>query len=114
MGDYAFEGVTNILGGSVRIGGTIDPTTDFNLGDGGALDIKGYVTEAKIGEGSPAIGKTVAEFVERHDHAVGVMSVLWSGLRSFPSPDIVLCDEDTLILGGDTEARSEEHTSELQ
>jgi outer membrane autotransporter protein len=41
MGDYAFEGVTNILGGSVRIGGTIDPTTDFNLGDGGTLDITG-------------------------------------------------------------------------
>src|SRR3546814_19517127 len=41
MGDYAFEGVTNILGGSVRIGGTIDPTTDFNHGDGGALDITG-------------------------------------------------------------------------
>ncbi len=41
MGDYAFEGVTNILGGSVRIGGTIDPTTDFNLGEGGTLDITG-------------------------------------------------------------------------
>src|SRR3546814_18968996 len=41
MGDYAFEGVTNILGGSVRIGGTIDPTTDFNLGDGGGFDITG-------------------------------------------------------------------------
>src|SRR3546814_8497192 len=41
MGDYAFEGVTNILGGSVRIGGTIDPTTDFNLGEGGSLDITG-------------------------------------------------------------------------
>jgi outer membrane autotransporter protein len=41
MGDYAFEGVTNILGGSVRIGGTIDPTTDFNLGNGGTLDITG-------------------------------------------------------------------------
>src|SRR3546814_55341 len=71
---------------------------------GDALDIKGYVTEAKIGEGSPAIGKTVAEFVERHDHAVGVMSVLRSGMRSFPSPDIVLRDEDTLILGGDPDA----------
>src|SRR3546814_8549176 len=71
---------------------------------GDALDIKGYVTDAKIGEGSPAIGKTVAEFVERHDHAVGVMSVLRSGMRSFPSPDIVLSDEDTLILGGDPDA----------
>lgn len=41
MGDYSFEGVTNILGGAVRIGGTIDPTTDFNLGEGGTLDITG-------------------------------------------------------------------------
>ena len=41
MGDYAFEGVTNIMGGAVRIGGTIDPETDFNLEDGGTLDITG-------------------------------------------------------------------------
>lgn len=41
LGDYAFVGVTNILGGAVRIGGIIDPETDFNLGDGGTLDISG-------------------------------------------------------------------------
>ncbi|WP_447765483.1 autotransporter domain-containing protein [Sphingopyxis panaciterrae] len=41
MGDYSFEGVTNIMGGSVRIGGLIDPATDFNLGEGGSLDITG-------------------------------------------------------------------------
>lgn len=41
MGDYAFQGVTNILGGSVRIGGTIDPATEFDLGEGGTLDITG-------------------------------------------------------------------------
>ena len=41
MGDYAFQGVTNIFGGAVRIGGTIDPETEFNLGDGGTLDITG-------------------------------------------------------------------------
>jgi len=41
MGDYAFQGVTNILGGSVRIGGMIDPTTEFDLGEGGTLDITG-------------------------------------------------------------------------
>ncbi|MDO9363685.1 MAG: autotransporter-associated beta strand repeat-containing protein, partial [Sphingopyxis sp.] len=41
MGDYAFRGVTNILGGSVRIGGAIDPTTEFDLGEGGTLDITG-------------------------------------------------------------------------
>jgi fibronectin-binding autotransporter adhesin len=41
MGDYGFQGVTNIFGGAVRIGGTIDPGTDFNLGEGGSLDITG-------------------------------------------------------------------------
>jgi fibronectin-binding autotransporter adhesin len=41
MGDYAFQGVTNILGGAVRIGGTIDPETEFDLGEGGTLDITG-------------------------------------------------------------------------
>ncbi|MGV2495198.1 autotransporter domain-containing protein [Pelagerythrobacter aerophilus] len=40
-GDYAFQGVTNIFGGAVRIGGIIDPGTDFNLGSGGTLDITG-------------------------------------------------------------------------
>jgi len=41
MGDYAFRGITNILDGAVRIGGTIDPETDFGLGEGGTLDISG-------------------------------------------------------------------------
>lgn len=47
MGDYAFQGVTNILGGSVRIGGIIDPETNFSLGEGGTLDITG--TDQTIG-----------------------------------------------------------------
>lgn len=41
MGDYAFQGVTTILGGAVRIGGTIDPGTEFDLGEGGTLDVTG-------------------------------------------------------------------------
>ncbi len=41
LGDYAFEGVTNIFGGAVRIGGTINPTTGFALGESGTLDITG-------------------------------------------------------------------------
>lgn len=41
MGDYAFQGVTNIMDGAVRIGGTIDPETEFDLGEGGTLDITG-------------------------------------------------------------------------
>lgn len=47
MGDYSFEGVTNILGGGVRIGGLIAPETDFNLGAEGTLDITG--TDQTIG-----------------------------------------------------------------
>lgn len=47
MGDYAFQGVTNIMGGAVRIGGMINPETDFNLGGGGTLDITG--TDQTIG-----------------------------------------------------------------
>ncbi|MGN6689886.1 MAG: beta strand repeat-containing protein, partial [Sphingopyxis sp.] len=41
MGDYAFQGITHILGGAVRIGGAIDPETEFDLGAGGSLDITG-------------------------------------------------------------------------
>ncbi|NIJ39697.1 outer membrane autotransporter protein [Sphingopyxis panaciterrae] len=57
MGDYAFEGVTNILGGAVRIGGTIDPATDFNLGEGGTLDITGK--DQTIGGLAGAAGSNV-------------------------------------------------------
>src|SRR3546814_19813565 len=39
-GNYGFDGVTNILAGSVRFAGQIDPTTDFNVG-GGTLDLSG-------------------------------------------------------------------------
>lgn len=46
LGDYSFAGLTNILAGSVRIAGAIDPETDFNLG-GGSLDISG--TDQTIG-----------------------------------------------------------------
>lgn len=39
-GNYSFAGVTNILAGSVRIGGLIDPETVFDLG-AGMLDVSG-------------------------------------------------------------------------
>ncbi|WP_077145328.1 autotransporter domain-containing protein [Sphingopyxis sp. KK2] len=46
LGDYSFTGLTNILGGSVRIAGVINPETNFNLG-AGQLDISG--TDQTIG-----------------------------------------------------------------
>lgn len=47
LGDYSFQGVTNIFGGAVRIGGVIAPETQFDLGAGGTLDITG--TDQVIG-----------------------------------------------------------------
>jgi len=71
---------------------------------GEALDIKGYVTEATLAEGSPAIGETVSAFIERHEHEVTITSVLRAGMRSRALPDSCLREGDTLILGGDPDS----------
>ena len=71
---------------------------------GEALDIKGYVTEAKVCPGSTAIDETVDAFIERHDHDVTITSVLRAGMRSAPDPQFVLREGDTLIIGGEPDA----------
>jgi di/tricarboxylate transporter len=68
---------------------------------GEALDIKDYVTEVTIGEGSPAIDETVDQFTDRHDGDVTVTSVMRAGMRSEPRPGMTLRQGDTLILGGE-------------
>jgi len=68
---------------------------------GEALDIKDYVTEVTIGEGSPAIDETVDQFADRHDGDVTVTSVMRAGMRSQPQPWMTLREGDTLILGGE-------------
>ena len=68
---------------------------------GEAIDTKGYITEATIAEGSPAIDETVAAFIERHDHEITVTSILRAGMRSAPYGSTLLRDRDTLILGGE-------------
>jgi di/tricarboxylate transporter len=68
---------------------------------GDALDIKGYVTEATIGEGSPAIDETIADFVKRHDDDVSITSILRAGMRATPHGHLTLRPGDTLILGGE-------------
>jgi di/tricarboxylate transporter len=69
-----------------------------------ALDIKGYVTEASIAEGSPAIGETVSDFIARHEREVTVTSLLRSDLRSPVLGTTHLREGDVLILGGDPDA----------
>ena len=68
---------------------------------GDALDIKGYVTEVTIGEGSPAIDETVDEFCERHDGDITVTSVMRAGMRSHPQSWMKLREGDTLIVSGE-------------
>ncbi|WP_294191301.1 SLC13 family permease [uncultured Sphingomonas sp.] len=68
---------------------------------GEALNISDYVTEAKVDEGSSAVGETVAAFLERHDHSITITALLRSGVRTFIAPDLTICANDTLIIGGD-------------
>jgi len=68
---------------------------------GEALDIKDYVTEVTIGEGSPVIDETVDQFTDRHDGDVTVTSVMRAGMRSEPRPWMTLRQGETLILGGE-------------
>ncbi|MBX9816275.1 MAG: permease [Proteobacteria bacterium SG_bin5] len=67
---------------------------------GDALDVTGYVTEAEVREGSPAVGETVRAFLERHERAVTIASLLRAGIRTRPRLETELRAGDTLILGG--------------
>lgn len=71
---------------------------------GDALDISGYVTEASIPSGSPAIGETVGDFLQRHDREVTVTNLLRAGMRTVPARDVELREDDILILAGEPDA----------
>ena len=71
---------------------------------GEALDIKGYVTEVLIPEGSPAIGETVGDFLTRHEDEVAITQLLRAAIRSPAQHDFVLQENDLLILGGEPDA----------
>ncbi|MGN6268378.1 MAG: SLC13 family permease [Sphingomonas sp.] len=104
MFDYTPVGLGLLLMGLVflRFGYRLLPRDRRGAASlGEAIDTKGYITEATIGEGSPAIDETVAEFVERHEHGITVTSVLRAGMRSSPYGRTRLRERDTLILGGE-------------
>lgn len=71
---------------------------------GEALDVTGYVTEVVLPAGSPAVGETVRDFLDRHEGEVAISRILRAGIRSFPEPDTELHEGDTLILGGEPDA----------
>lgn len=71
---------------------------------GEAFNISGYVTQATIVAGSAAIGETVAEFLERHEHEVEVSSVLRGDMEGAVRLAMHLQEGDVLILSGEPEA----------
>ena len=71
---------------------------------GDALDIRDYVTEARVLEGSAAADETVQDFIERHGREVTIASLLRADLRTMPLADTTLRAGDTLILGGAPDA----------
>jgi di/tricarboxylate transporter len=71
---------------------------------GEALDIKGYVTEVSLVEGSPVIGQTVGDFIDRHEQQVTITALVRDGMRSLPLDGTDLREGDMLILGGDPDA----------
>jgi di/tricarboxylate transporter len=71
---------------------------------GEALNISGYVTEASVTEGSDAIGETIAEFTQRHDEQITVMSLLRGDMQGTVHPYVHLREDDILILSGEPDA----------
>lgn len=71
---------------------------------GEALNISGYVTEASVPEGSEAIGQTIAEFTERHENQIAVMSLLRGDMQGTVHPNVHLRQDDILILSGEPDA----------
>ncbi|MDB5513044.1 MAG: TrkA-C domain protein [Enterovirga sp.] len=69
-----------------------------------ALDIKDYVTEARLREGSPLIGQTVSDLKHMADE-VAVTAVVRDKTRTLsPLPDAKLREGDIVLLEGEPEA----------
>ncbi|MBS9720564.1 SLC13 family permease [Tianweitania sp. BSSL-BM11] len=70
-----------------------------------AIDIKNYVSEARITQKSALLGKTIADLLNAAAGGATVTSILRAkGTRVTPLPDVVLRDGDIVVLEGDPEA----------
>ena len=107
MFDYLPTGLGLLIVGMIflRFGYRLlprDRRATATMGD--ALDISGYVTEACIPEGSPAIGETVGDFLQRHDRDVAITNLLRAGMRTVPARHVELREGDILIMAGEPDA----------
>jgi len=72
-----------------------------------AIDIKDYVSEARVVSDSTIVGKTVGDLVKLADGHAMVTSIIRSkGQRVTPLPDLVLREGDIVILEGEADALS--------
>ena len=108
MFDYAPVGLGIALTGLLflRFGYRLLPTNRRAAPTmGEALDIKDYVTEARIPRNSPAEGKTVSAFKAMTEGGVEVTGLhRGERRRTIPLPDATLNAGDVLILEGEPEA----------
>lgn len=70
-----------------------------------AIDIKNYMTEAKVVAASPVVGKEVGTLIKMAGGSAMVTSIMRArGARITPLPDAVLREGDILLIEGDPEA----------
>ena len=69
-----------------------------------AIDIKDYVTEARVKEDSEIAGQTVSELRKHADQEVMVTAVVRDEQTAAPLPDMVLQANDIVLLQGDPAA----------
>src|SRR5688572_7254393 len=71
---------------------------------GEAIDIKDYVTEARVKEDSEIAGQTVSELRKHADQEVMVTAVVRDQQTAAPLPDMVLQPNDIVLLQGEPAA----------
>jgi len=105
MFDYAPVGIGLAIAGIIflRFGYRLLPRDRHAAaGINEALDIQNYMTEARIGDGSPAIGLTVSEFRTLTENEVIITAILrGEGRNTVPLPDARLDEGDLLLIEGE-------------
>ncbi|MGB3388198.1 MAG: SLC13 family permease [Pseudaminobacter sp.] len=108
MFDFTPVGAALALVGSIFLVlfyGLLPKRTRENASMHEAIDIKNYVTEAKIVEGSTVLGKPVADLMKLAEGEAIVTSILRSGgVRITPLPDAVLREGDVVLMEGEPQA----------
>ncbi|WP_420962356.1 SLC13 family permease [Brucella sp. IR073] len=69
-----------------------------------AIEIKNYVSEARVTKDSTALGKTVAELLQSAESNARVISIIRAERQMPPLPDAALKENDLLLIEGDPKA----------